>query len=223
MDRPTYDRARAAGIPASSALRLARWAVAPLPGDVPQYGASVEWPERDGFALTLSVTYDEGLTLQDMGYGTFLDGAEDWRTGYERRPDPDAVPNPHRDTRNPSNGAGWYLPGDAGTLRERAIEYRRMGYSRGPAWDKARESMDAELSTVTNDYGPAIVVLTVKASRNGITLGRASLGGIELGWDPITRTSGDRYLADAAEDIIPDAIADAREALAGLTEGLVTA
>lgn len=219
MDRTIYDRARAAGIPARYALALARTDHHPL---VPDYGSPVTF-DRDGFTITATLDYDGGMTLADLGYGHFLDGSEDWRTGYERRPDPDAVPNPHRDSRNPSNGAGWYVPGAAGTLRERYAEYRRdeYGMSRAVAWDKARESVEDELRTVTDDYGPAAYVLRVEASRNGIDLGSASLGGIEVGqWDPITRSHGEAYLAEAMDDIAPEAIAEAREALAGLLEGI---
>jgi hypothetical protein len=53
-------------------------------------------------------------------------------------------------------------------------------------------------------------------SRNGITLGRESVGGIEIAWSDVTRTDGSEYLAEVAEDIIPGAIDEAREALAGL-------
>lgn len=214
MDTATYKRARAAGIRAQAALRLAQW-IAEDRIELPDYGSPVTI-ERDGFDITLSLDYDEGLSLADLGYGTFLDGIEDWRSGHEQKPDPEAIRNPYRDSRNVSNGRGWYLPGMAGTLAERFAEFHKMGASKSVALDEARASLNAELRTVTWDYGPSVYALTATASRNGIDLGSSSVGGIEIAWSDITRTDGTEYLAEVAEDIMPDAIAEAREALAGL-------
>lgn len=213
MDAATYQRARADGTPAAQAVRLARW-IAEDRIETPEYGSPVTL-ERDGFTITLSVDYDEGLTLADLGYGTFVDGREN-DAGYQSRPDPEAVPNPYRDSRNVSNGAAWYLPGMGGTLAERAAYNHEHGASKSVALDLARESVNDELRHVTWDYGPSVYVLTVKASRNGITLGRASLGGIEIAWSDVTRTDGSEYFAEVADDLIPEAIDEAQEALKGL-------
>lgn len=210
-----YGRARAAGIPARSALAIARqWTEARGVDVWP--GSPVELEPRDGYRVRVRMEYDEGTTLADIGYGTFLDGREDYRTGYTRRPDPDAVPNPHRDSRNPSGGAPWYLPGDGGTLRERAAEYRRAGVARGPAWDRARESIADELRTVTWDSGPSVYVVIVDAIRAGVVLGTASLGGVVLGYDPITGGNGSEYVAELLTDMIPEALDDARATVAAI-------
>lgn len=211
-DAGTYQRARADGQRAIDALRLARWIAEPKI-EVPDYGAPVTL-ERDGWTIRLSVDYDEGVTLADLGYGTFMEGVEDWRTGYERKPDPAAVRNPYRDSRNVSNGDGWYVPGDT---QSGWYDYcRKAGMSKAVARDAARERAEAELRDITRDYGPSVYVLTATASRDGIELGRESVGGIEIAWSPITRTSGMEYLAEVAEDIIPEAIAEAEAALARL-------
>jgi hypothetical protein len=212
MDAATYQRARASGMRAVDALRLARW-ITEDRIEVPGYGQPVTI-ERDGFTLTLSLDYDEGITLADLGYGTFDDGREDWRTGYWHPTVPGAIPNPNRDSRSPGNGARFYVPGDASSGW---FDYcRSQGMSKSVAWDAARQRERDEAKEVTWDYGPSVYVLTVKASRNGIELGRASLGGIEIAWSDITRTDGSEYLAEIADDLVPEAIADAREALAGL-------
>lgn len=216
LDTGTYERARKAGAPARYALALAR-SVAQRNDDdeLPDYGHPVTI-ERDGWRLRLSVTYDDGMTLADLGYGRFLAGVEDWRTGHEARPEPDAIRNPYRDSRNVSGGLAWYVPGDMGSMAERAAEYRKHGTARGPAWEAARESVEAELCTVTEDYGPSAHVLTVEAMRNGIVLGTASLGGCEVGWSDVTRTDGREYLAESYDDLIAEAIADATATLASL-------
>lgn len=213
MDTATYARARAAGSRAIDALRLARW-ITEERTPTPDHGRPVTI-ERDGFTVTLSIDYDEGMSLADMGYGRFLDGRGN-DAGYQSRPDPDAIPNPYRDSRNVSGGDAWYIPGEAGSVAERAAYHRKAGASKSVALDMARETLAEELRYVTDDYGPSIYVLTATASRNGIELGSASVGGIEIAWSDITRTDGSEYFAEVADDLIPEAIADAREALKGL-------
>lgn len=213
-DAGTYARARADGMRAKDALRLARW-IAEDRIEVPDYGSPVTL-ERDGWTITLRADYDDDAdTLSDLGYGTFLDGIEDWRTGYEQRPDPAAIRNPYRDSRNVSGGRSWYVPGD---IQSGWYDYchKQGGMSKSVAWDAARERVLAELRDITTDYGPSVYVLTVTVSRAGIKLGSASVGGIEIGWSDITRTDGREYLAEVAEDLIPEAIEDAESALARL-------
>lgn len=214
MDAATYARARAAGYAAKDALRLARW-IAEDRIETPDYGSPVTI-ERDGFEVELSLDYDEGMTLADMGYGSFEDGPEDYRSGYQQRPSPEAIPNPRRDSRNPSGARAWYIPGDMGGIEEHAAYHRKQGASKSVALDMARADMDAELRTVTWDYGPSVYVLTATASREGIELATASVGGIEIGWSDLTRTDGREYLAEIADDIIPEAIEEANVSLARL-------
>jgi hypothetical protein len=216
-DAPTYRRARDAGHTAKNALALARWIAAPKI-ELPDYGRPVTI-ERDGWTITLAADYDGDMSLADLGYGRFLAGVEDWRSGHEQRPEPDAIPNPYRDSRNVSGGDGWYVPGEAGSLAERADYLHKAGASKSVALDEARAMLAEEVRYVTRDYGPSVYVLTATASRKGIRLGTASVGGIEIAWNDITRTSGMEYLAEVAEDIIPEAIAEAEAAL----ERLVTA
>jgi hypothetical protein len=210
-----YTRARAAGIPACQAILIARHDPAALDWHPNRRGdMTADLPDVDGFTLRAVSTADECGTLEDLGYGRFLDSEEHWRTGYHVRPHPDAIPNPHRDSRNPSGGALWYVP--AVTIRESAAWFRKSGEARGPAWEHARAMAEDELSRATDDYGPDVRVVTVTAYRAGVELASASVGGIEIAWDPIRRTSGDSYLDEVARDIAPEVIDEARATLARL-------
>ncbi len=214
LDTATYARARAAGMPARHALGLARAVGTVERATLPDYGAPVTI-KRNGWTLRLSVDYDEGLDLADMGYGTFVAGAEDWR-GHVKPTQPGAIPNPRRDSRNPSNGAAFYVPSQD---RAEMVAYYNgptFGASRAVALDLARAMEADELARATDDYGPTFYVLTVEAMRGGLVLGSASLGGCEVGWDDITRTDGREYLAESYDDLIAEAIGEARDALARL-------
>lgn len=216
-DTAVYARARKAGIPASSALALARY-VAQDRDPLPEYGAPVTF-DRDGFAVRLSLDYDEGISLEDIGLGTFEAGsADDWRQPDRYRPTtPGAIRNPRvGDSRLGRAGDRFYIPAQP---RSERIDYYNgptFGASKAVALDLAREAEDEEMRLATQDYGPAIYVLTVEASRDGVALGTASLGGCSVSWSDITRTYGEEYLAECFADLIPEAIADARATLASL-------
>lgn len=224
-DRAIYQRARAANYPASASLAIARSVARDV--DVPEYGAPISFA-REGFDIVASLDYDD-LELDDLGYGTFYGFPSDYRrldiySEYGREPNlgwPNAVRNPYRDDRNASGGAAWYVPGMAGSLAERKREYSRMGYSRSMAMDMARESVEDELRRVTDDYGPSVYVVTVIATRHGIELGRAVLGGVECTYDPVTRDYGRAYLWGTIEEMVPEAIAEARANLSELVTEVV--
>lgn len=210
MDAATYRRARLAGYRAADAIRLARWIAEDRLSIEPDSPLTIE---RDGFDVAITARADEYVDLADMGYGTFEDGREDWRSGYWHAESPGAIPNTNRDSRSPGGGSRFYIPSQ--DRAELVAYHRKAGASKSVALDLARESEAAELAALS-EWGPAVYVLTVKASRNGITLGRASCGMIEIAWSDITRTDGTEYLAEIADDLIPEAIAEAREALKGL-------
>lgn len=199
MTHATYRRARAAGIPARDALRIARWAAEPYP-DVPDYGAPLDLPPREGFALRARVGHDEGFAPEDLGYGRVIWPVR-WAEWPDRRPEPEALPL--------WDGLAWYVPAEP--LAEWIAYARKRGASRSVALDEARKRAREERDRYQDE--PAIMYLVVEASRAGVPLGSASLGGIELGWDPITRDNGARHLAEAIEDLIPEAIEDARVTL----------
>ena len=205
-DADTYRRARAAGTPAKYALQLARWIVAD------RLDIDIDRPltiERDGFTVTLKATSDSYIDLEDLGYGRFEDGTED-DEGYEHPDTPGAIPNPNRDSRNIGGDSRYYVPSIP--RADRITEYRRAGMSRSVALDAARADETAELDRLSS-WGPMVVVLAATVYRAGIELGSASVGGIELAWSDITRTDGSEYLAEVADDIIPEAIDEAKEAL----------
>lgn len=218
FEQDIYQRARAEGIPAKSALGLARFVNAHKDDELPDYGSPVTI-ERDGFDLRLTLDYDEGMSLADFGYGTFEDGHEDWRTGYRKPDTAGAIPNTDRDSRNPSGGAAFYVPSEKRDTVVRYFNGPTYGASKSVALDLAREQEQDELERAIGDgYGPSVYVLTVEAMREGVELGRAVLGGIELGWSKITRTDGREYLAECVDDLAPEAIEEARETLAKLRE-----
>jgi hypothetical protein len=150
-----------------------------------------------------------------LGYGRFVRGyRSDYNDYPSARPHPDAVRNPKGSNRD---GTDWYIPDD--TMRARAKYYNgpTYGASRSVAWDLARADIEDELSRLTSDYGPTVYVLIVTASREGIELGRDVLGGVEVAWDPITRTHGDAYIAETLREMAGQAIEDGRANLARLT------
>lgn len=200
LDTAAYRRARAAGIGAVNAAAIARY----QPEEPPA--------TADGFAIAVQDEPDPLWTLSDGGYGEWLRGAgDDWRTGRPRRPHPDAIRNPHGSYRD---GNAWYLPSEP--IRTVARYLNRGGMAKGPAWDRAREQAEEELSRLADGWGPDIRCVTVTASRAGVTLGEASCGGVEIAWDPITRRSGEEYVWEVARDLIADAVDQARETLAAL-------
>lgn len=210
-DPGTYQRGRAAGMRAGDALRLARWIKAPrLDIDIDRTTTT----NRDGFELRIRAESDTFVDNADLGYGTFEDGTEDYRTGFYHPDTPGAIPSENRDSRSQGGGARFYVPGTP--RAERIAEYQRNGASRSVALDMACRDEADELDRLTTDYGPLVVVVTVTAHRAGVELGSASAGGIELAWSDITRTDGTEYLADVAEDLIPEVIDEARETLAEL-------
>lgn len=91
---------------------------------------------------------------------------------------------------------------------------QHRGMSRAVAREYARKRHAEQVREDTEDT--TYYVVKVTASREGVTLGRAALGGVGIAYDPITRTDGEWYLDEAAAELIPEAIEDARATLARL-------
>lgn len=217
-----YQRARAGRIPAADALALARFAAREPRYPLPEYGAPSTFtlPEYPGWTFRASLDYDEGYSLDDLGYGHFDAGREDWRTGYRHPTEPGAIPNPAAgDSRLGSRGDAFYVPSQDRAELTRYYNGPTYGASRSVALDLARAAERAELARVTDDYGPTVYVVSLAVMREGVTLGRASMGGVELAWSDVTRTNGHEYLAEVLDDLIPEALADGRATLARLAAG----
>lgn len=217
LDAGTYRRARERGIPARSALALARWAVSPPAFDwqSDRNGNDVARFARDGFDITLRTQPDyESGGVEETGaldWGRYSDEAG------RKVPDPpvrDAYPV-EITTRD---GIAWYVSSE--TLASRVAYYRKAGASRAVALDMARADVRSEAEPWDGQDGPQTVGLTVTASRAGIELGSASLWGIGVGWDDVTRQyQTHRWLDEIAPDLIDEAIEDAKASLARLQTG----
>lgn len=195
-----YRRARAAGIPASHAIRIARWQPTPPPTAL------------DGFTIRVSDEPDTDWSYRDAGYGTLMAGDEDG-AGNLRRPHPDAIRNRDGSRRN---GDAWFIPEP--TVTEMASFNRRAGMSRSVALDRAMEDARRQLRDLTYGWGPDVRYIAVTASRAGIDLATVGCGGVVVAWDDIRMSSGEEYVWEVAADLATEAVAEAREALARLLE-----
>lgn len=215
IDTATYARARKAGIPAKSALALARAADDPLDwsGDNRHVYAAGPF-ERDGFRIVCTADYDEDMDLADLGYGTLTADPPGW---YNDNPPPAPVPGAVRVLDSRKGGPGWYVPAESLAA---IIGYERShGASRAVALDNARARIEDEAERALDDYGPTVLYVKVAAYRAGVLLASDTVGGIEIGWDDLTRKDGTEYLSEVALDILPGVIDEARATIARLTEG----
>lgn len=162
--------------------------------------------ERGGFTMHAWIEYDEGLTLDDMGMGTLDEerGGDRWAQavfassqGYSRT--------------TGDNANRWYHLQDAQGLFD---YYRKDGASKATADAWVREAAERGAGDL-NDANPYIIIVT--AEREGIELGRASLGGYGLDPDDFDY---DRQVATAIEEsgMADEALDEARATLARLTE-----
>lgn len=188
-------RARNAYMTARDAILLARWReTAPTMDD----GES--W-EVAGFALSVSITPDwEPYDGDDLP--RFINARN--ITPEERR---EVV------------SVRGFMPADDDYAEtpiyprtERIANYRRRGASRDVARALAERDMTEEISAYFRGDLTTYVV-TVTATRAGVTLGSASLGGVTFGED-----YGDslRYIAETARDLEVDALAEATATLGRL-------
>lgn len=143
-----------------------------------------------GFDIRISIEPDH-LSLGDMGFGEFH---TDPREGsikrfWERR----------------WNQMQYYSP--SCSLEERIAYRTRNGMARGPAWLEARQEERREMKRAEDVQA---FYVKVAASRNGVELGTAGIGG--CGHD--TEEGAEESVRD--HGLIEEAIAEAREALAGL-------
>lgn len=195
---------------AQQAAGLARWRLVPPSLDIGlNYDgtARVEL-ERDGFDVVVTVSPDFDYDPTDF-LGTFTDDAH--AEGAEINP------------------RGWYIGRD-GAEKHRdhygyvmlAEGFRRSdlaawahsegGMSRAVANDYAAEQVATSIRELTREESNAVTV-TARVLRAGIELGLFAIGGLDLGDND---GDNERWIAEAAQDVISEAIDEAVNALARL-------
>lgn len=204
----------------AQAVRLARWHLAdPI---IPFGEWDDDWAhtlERDGFTVHVRAEYDYDSNPTDY-LGTFTDDPE----GAERNPEAWYLSTPYRDRIDGSNDTymaqhrgqyGWVVLADGFDYASNyAWANRQGGMSRSVADEYARARVAESVRKLTNEYGYNAVYVTARVEREGVELGSAALYGIEL--TEKRDGSNPRWLSETAEELIAEAVADAREALARL-------
>jgi len=154
-----------------------------------------------GFDICISSEPEEGFHIGDMGLGHFTDGA---KIGD--------IPLGDREARERRTRRGeWTHYRPSQSFRERRAYFHGIGMSRHVAWLAAKEDEKRELvlaeEYASGDRCPSYV--SVKVYRNGVKLGSSGIGMCD---------GDDDYLKQAVIEhgLIEEAIAEARETLAGL-------
>lgn len=181
-------------VPAKSAYQLAKWRVT-----APMLDDGDTWT-IDGFDMRVSVVYDDDFPYDGDDVPTFSHyaTAESVSVRGIMPADDDYAETPY-----------W-------TRSERIASYRRRGAGRALAIELAEKDMVAECRQYLDDDAYATHVITVDASRAGVRLGRASLGGVTFGseWGDASR-----YVAECAAELESEAIESARESMRAICVG----
>lgn len=177
--------------------------------------------ERDGFTVRVKADYDYDASPTDY-LGTFTNDPE----GAERNPEAWYLSKPYRDRDDGSDATymrqnddhyGYVVLADG---LDYASHYEWAhglgGMSRSVAHDYARARVAENVRTLTHDGAWTAVYVVATAYREGVELGNAALYGIELSeeWDG----SNPRWLSETAEELISEAVSEARDALTRLCE-----
>lgn len=187
-------------VPASVRLAWARQ-VEPEELDWNSHGDRAEL-DRDGFHVIIRVEPDD---YNDLSYlGTFSDR---WEEGAIQLA-------PHEGLRaiGPTQGDAYRYFVPAITEAETRAHLNKLGYSKGVAADMAREDVMRSLEALTTTTSSMVSVTAYKA---GVDLGRAVLGGIDTSWDQ-SYEEARRYIEQTIDDMIGEAIDEARETLESL-------
>jgi hypothetical protein len=197
-----YQYLRRQGSSAKNALLFAK-ASAPSHDWEEDHGIwSTTWT-ADGFTITAHLEPDTDWD------STFLGEWTDRRS-------PDAIVNPdwYQGSRDK-----WHYFVPENTARSQAeYMHNHMGMSRGVAWDVARNNVLQDMA-LAHRSDPFVCGLVVIVTRLGVRLGHSSLWGYEFDETTFWRDpSLELDLALADTDLVHEAMAQAREALAGLCE-----
>jgi hypothetical protein len=166
----------------------------------------IEWEyDRDGLPqATLTV---DGFTVSvRAGYDEI--GQVDWLGEFHERRVAGSIcvtaPRSWRQQRV------WYKPNVS--VDERRRDLRKRGYSKSEADRLARSYVAQDLERLRKyaDGDIALLCVSAIASRAGVQLGRAAVGGVDVD------KPDDDYISDLAADMIAEAVAEAKAALAKL-------
>lgn len=199
-------RAQYPGIPARTALAWARGDDKPRAGWEWDTHGDTATIERDGFSLKLTIEYDDYPDTSYLGEwsDTFEPGAIAVTDDMRYRPAAFRI------------DWKWFIPGISAEEHRRGLS--AMGYARHTADCLARSYVLRDMRRLSSDTF-ALYVVSVSASREGIELGSACIGGVDI---DDTRDMQAQF-EDIADDygLIDEATSDARMSLKALTEGMV--
>lgn len=203
IQRAAYFHNRGLGYSVESAYRVARNAGKKKPDDLAD-GDCVTL--RGGYVARVAYTYDD---CADYSYVGEFKGLGRY---YPRQ-------NSERVDSFGRNPDEFYLSDDRGDVCSfvpaekfaNLVKYYRDNYGRGTGYFRAIQQRKSELQEargiVRNDR--AQYVVSVEVSLNGIELGRACLGGVDIADD-------DSYLSEVARELIPEALDEAKKMRAKL-------
>lgn len=150
----------------------------------------------DGFDITVAVEYDHDSRLGD-------DDVTGWFVATNV--DYVCIPNTlsYHSYRQNGQDYKWYHPSNY-DLQYAESEVRALGVSRGQVAELVRARLErAMIEDADRQYYGVVVI----AYRHGIELGSASCWSIDGGSDP------DGYLQECAQDMVSEAIGEARKTL----------
>lgn len=181
-----YHRRRADGIGALQALRIAHFLSGPLRFEWSGNSATFE---RDGYTVHVRREDDDDADLSFLG--KFSDK---WERG--------AISHDRHDSRS----YRWFLP--TSTEADHYKSLRDMGYGRRDAREMSRRYVIQDYKRMV-EHGQSWIMTGVRvtASRAGVTLGNASLWGIESDSDAAS-------VDEIVDDLTSEALREARATLA---------
>lgn len=193
-----YRERRAKGDPARSALEVARAVERATKKIKLSYGGrgnhlATATLKHRGFDVYVFVEYDEDMTTDDVGLGRFT----------AQRVDDTSIALFPEDSHRRHRSYRWWTP--EVSIKEHRESLNKMGYSRGVADELARSYVYEDLKRATDEHWTAYSV-GVRVSKAGVELATNYLGGITVDDGP-----DDPYLADCAEDILGEAISEAKK------------
>jgi len=199
INKHTYRYLRAQGLSAKSAAALARAADA---------ADEMDWQDGSGCVMRRAEmrrgAYDVEIAVEIDEYPDWSHLGEIVWNQWEG-----TLTLPEMTDRH-GNRAWWQepYPDVEGDIR---AGLKKQGYSKHAAWVRARAETRAQARQAWNAGQETLqVIVTATAMRAGVVLGQSSLGGIDI--DESTRLGrlyAETYLAEVAEELATEAVAEA--------------
>jgi hypothetical protein len=158
--------------------------------------------ERDGFDILIKLVPDGGADHDYLG-------------AWSNNPGPDAVDRVKRGNAGRNEYRYWNPPDSLASL---LAYYRKAGYAKHAAWTEARAqlaSMYQAAERMAKDGSSYGVVVEVE--REGITLGEASVWGLDFDGSE-SWSEARAWVEETARGVIEEAIEEARAALGRLCQ-----